>query len=412
MRIIYSLFIFIYALGIHLAALFSKQARRWIDGRKELLPRMERANQSRNRLVWFHCASLGEFEQGRPVIEQCRDEFPDIQILLTFFSPSGYEVRKAYSVADYVFYLPLDTPGQVKRFLDIWNPALAVFIKYEYWYNYLHEMHKRQIPVMMISATFRPGQHFFKAYGCWFRKHLRSISHFFVQNEASFELLQHIGVSQCTISGDTRFDRVSEISKTPGDIPEIKSFAANCRVLVAGSTWEKDETLIADALNHSDLQVKLIIAPHHISDHGLARLENLFASNSIRFSEVKGDIDPDVKVLIVDSVGLLSHIYRYGHMAYIGGGFGKGIHNILEAATFGMPVFFGPNHHKFIEANELCERGGAFSVKTADELRDKLKEMLLNDQASGNASVICKNYVHEKTGATNIIINYLHTLLA
>jgi 3-deoxy-D-manno-octulosonic-acid transferase len=412
MRIIYSLFICIYALAIHLASLFSKQAKSWIDGRKGLLTKMEQDKKYLDKLVWFHCASLGEFEQGRPVIEQFRDEFPEFRILLTFFSPSGYEVRKEYPVADHIYYLPLDTPGQVKRFLTIWNPVLAVFIKYEYWFNYLHELHKRQIPSIVISATFRPGQHFFKAYGFWFRKHLRCISHFFVQNEASQELLKKIGVGHCTISGDTRFDRVAEISRFPRDIPAIRSFATNSKVLVAGSTWEKDETLIAEALKHSDLPLKLIIAPHQISDQGLARLQSMFALKSIRFSEVKGIIQTDVKVIIIDSVGLLSQIYRYGHMAYIGGGFGKGIHNILEAATFGMPVFFGPNYKKFVEANELCDRGGAFSVKTTNELRDKLKDMLYNEKAAGIASDICKNYVNDRTGATSIIINYMTSLLA
>ena len=412
MRIIYSLFIAIYSLGFHLAALFSKQARRWTHGRKRLLSRMERARKSRDKLVWFHCASLGEFEQGRPVIEQFRDEFPDFQILLTFFSPSGYEVRKAYSNADYIFYLPLDTPGKVKHFLNIWNPALAIFIKYEYWFNYLHEMQKRQIPCIVISAVFRPGQHFFKAYGFWFREHLRGISHFFVQNEASLKLLKQIGINNCTISGDTRFDRVSEISRLPRDIPEIRSFVSNSKVLVAGSTWEKDEILIADAIQHTDLPLKLIIAPHQISEQGLVRLQSLFESNSVRFSEVNGIVSRDKKVLIIDSMGFLSHIYRYGHIAYIGGGFGKGIHNILEAATFGMPVFFGPNYKKFIEANELCERGGAFSVKTADELSNRLKRLLVDDNLSEYASTICKSYVQEKTGATNTIINFLHTILS
>lgn len=412
MRVIYTLFIYIYASAIHLAAMFSKQARSWVVGRQGLLGRMQRANRNGDKLAWFHCASLGEFEQGRPVIEAFRKEFADYKVLLTFFSPSGYDVRKDYPGADYVFYLPLDSPGNVVRFLDIWKPRLAVFVKYEYWFNYLHVMQQRELPIVVISAAFRPGQHFFKGYGFWFRKYLKRVTHFFVQNSASLELLRSIGVNEITISGDTRFDRVRDICRHPTTIPHIESFVANSMVLVAGSTWEKDEMLIASAIRNPDLHVKLIIAPHHITESGLMRLHQLFGGHTIRLSALHDQVPDQVRVVIVDSIGLLSHLYRYGNMAYVGGGFGTGIHNILEAATFGLPVFFGPKHQKFVEAIELRERGGAMAVGSANELRMALEKMLTNTAALQQAAATCEQYVKEKTGATKTIISYLRMLLA
>lgn len=411
MRILYTLAIYAYALGIQLATLWSRQASLWTRGRRGAFKRMHQIRKPGEKLVWFHCASLGEFEQGRSVIEAFREKFPDYQLLLTFFSPSGYQVRKHYEEVDYVFYLPLDTPKQVKRFLGIWKPQLVVFIKYEYWYNFLHELQKRNIPTIFVSVTFRPAQYFFQPYGAWFRKYLKGITHFFVQNQTSRDLLNKLGIGEVTVAGDTRFDRVNELSKHPERIRQVESFTNNNRVLVAGSTWEADEQLIASAMRNMNRPPKLIIAPHQIQESGLERLHQLFGENTVRFSAIQDHIPSGVHVVIIDGIGMLSHLYQYGQVAYIGGGFGKGIHNILEAATYGKPVFFGPNYKKFIEARELIERGGAMAVNSADELRQALQSMLSDDAIHSKASQICNHYIQEKTGATTLVINYIEKVL-
>lgn len=407
MRILYHLVIRMYLAVVYTSALFLKKSRDWTQGRKGLFRQMRQVAGHQKPLVWFHCASLGEFEQGRPVIERFREEFPAYTILLTFYSPSGYQIRKSYKGADYVFYLPADTCSNAKMFLDLWKPDIAVFIKYEYWYNFLHALRKRNIPVVVVSAIFQPGQHFFRPFGGWFRKHLRDVSHFFVQDQQSEELLRGIGISRLTLSGDTRFDRVMAIARNPADIRLLEAFTKGHPILIAGSTWEADEHLLAQIWRERTLPLKMLIAPHQIHEEAIRRLANQFGAHTRRFSELKDAVPQDTEVLIIDSIGMLSQLYRYGDVAYIGGGFGKGIHNILEAATFGLPVIFGPRYQTFREAVDLIERGGAFSVQTAKDASEILQTLLDDKAFRQHAAATCIQYVSEKAGATDQVMDGL-----
>ncbi len=413
MRYLYTIALYLYFAGVRVASVFSVKARLWVSGRRNWHQHMLESARSHTdsdqliQTIWVHCASLGEFEQGRPVIEAFKAAHPGWRILLTFFSPSGYENKKKYPHVDYVFYLPVDTPANQKKFLDIWQPDMAVFIKYEYWYNFFGGLAKRGIKTYVVSAIFRPGQHFFRFYGKWFRKHLRNITHFFVQDEASRLLLEKYGIKHVTVSGDTRFDRVYLLGMSAQSFPLIKQFAADHTTIVAGSTWPKDEKLLADLLRSSNDRLRLIIAPHEVHEENIARLEKELGGFVCRYSKQSGRLPDHVRVMIIDSIGILSQLYQYGDMAYVGGGFGKGIHNILEAATFGIPVIFGPNHRKFAEAADLQKRGGAFCVRDEGELR-RVTDRLLGDAdkltAAGDA---CRKYVEEKRGAAGLVIKHL-----
>ncbi len=370
---------------------------------------MEQSAGDPRPLAWFHCASLGEFEQGRPVIERFRAAYPDYQILLTFFSPSGFEIQKKYQGADWVFYLPLDTPSNAERFINTWRPSLAVFIKYEYWFNYIDALHRKDIPCLVVSAIFRPQQHFFRWYGRWSGRQLRKISAFYVQNAESARLLSRIGIQTASISGDTRFDRVYHIGQHPRSFPELAFFTETSRpILVAGSTWLADEALLNEVFDKAEYNLQMIIAPHEISDACVRRLQDLFQGMAFRYSDLAGKgSEAQVsgkRVLIIDSVGMLSQLYQFASLAYIGGGFGKGIHNILEAATFGVPVFFGPRYGQFAEAVELIDRGGAFAVSSAGELLRGVNLMLSDPHCLEKASESCRNYVEENRGATQVIV--------
>jgi 3-deoxy-D-manno-octulosonic-acid transferase len=419
MRLLYKMFFQFYYLGIHIASFFSEKARLWTAGRKDLLLDMQKAvieegrNGKERPVIWFHCASLGEFEQGRPVLERFRQEYPGWRILLTFFSPSGYEVRKNYSGADHIFYLPPDTTSHVRQFLDIWKPQMAVFVKYEYWFTYINELHKRQIPMVVISAIFRKQQYFFQYRGAWFRQQLRLIKWFFVQDEASAALLKAYGFKGVIVSGDTRFDRVWRLRQSSETFPEVAAFVGDDPVLIAGSTWPKDEQALKPLMKDKSLSMKFIIAPHEVNEERLKHIEALVGEESVRLSSLsalksgKGINQPAPKVLIIDSIGKLSHLYQYGNIALIGGGFGRGIHNILEAATFGLPVFFGPNYQKFAEARELISRGGAFKFETADQLKQQVQACLADKQRLQKCTDICLKYVESKKGATDVIIQHL-----
>jgi len=411
MRLLYHLGILIYLAGIRLAALYSGKARQWRRGRKYLFRRMSRAAGGNKPLAWFHCASLGEFEQGRPVMEAFRKHFPACNILLTFFSPSGYTVRQSYAGADHVFYMPADTPANASRFLELWNPAIAVFIKYDYWYNFLHELNKRNIPTVMVSAIFQPRQPFFRPYGFWFRQHLQQIDHFFVQDRVSEDLLRGIGIQHLTLSGDTRFDRVVAIAAGEQEVAGLAAFCAQHPVLVAGSTWEADEKLLADARRLIPHPTKIIIAPHEIKETDIRRVAGMFGGRVLRYSHAAEGIPPDTEVLVIDSIGLLSALYRYGHVAYIGGGFGQGIHNILEAATFGLPVIFGPRHQTFREAVDLIRLGGAFPVSSAEQTARAINVLLEDKSLYGRASATCRQYVAGNAGATSQVIDGIKRLL-
>jgi 3-deoxy-D-manno-octulosonic-acid transferase len=417
MYFLYSLGIRFYVLMIRLAAFFRPKARLWVKGRNRIFERIEKAlndahfDIGTHQIAWFHCASLGEFEQGRPVIEAYRQQFPEHKIFLTFFSPSGYEVRKAYTGADFIFYLPADTIRQARRFLALINPCVAVFVKYEFWFNYLNELKRKSIPVFVISANFRGTQHFFKWYGDWPRTALGKIDHIFVQNESSRELLAFVGINNVTISGDTRFDRVIDIASHIKSFPLVESFVHDSIILVAGSTWPPDEDLIFSVMASPSTKFKLIIAPHEIHPKRIEALISRPGLNIIRYSEANETNLKEANVLVIDGIGMLSSLYRYSSIAYIGGGFGVGIHNTLEAATFGKPVIFGPNYHKFQEAIDLLDLGAAFSIKNEEELTSAIQKLLSDTSFYLNASQKAGEYVRENAGATRIIIKKLSELI-
>ena len=408
MTFLYYIIIKLYQFSINIAALFGNpKAMLWIAGRKGLIARLESTLKPNERRIWVHAASLGEFEQGRPLIEKIKEQHPEYKIVLTFFSPSGYEVRKNYTGADYIFYLPADTPSNARRFIDLVNPEKVLFIKYEYWYNYLSTLKRRSIPVYLCSAIFRENQLFFKWYGGWYRKILSLFGHLFVQTANSGELLKKLGYTNVTVTGDTRFDRVYAIATQSREIPEVAAFVGNYPCLIAGSTWEPDEDLLSTYINMESAPIKYIIAPHEIQPSHIERIERSVQKKVVRFSAWKRDQSGNPDVLIIDNIGMLSSLYRYGQVSYIGGGFGKGIHNTLEAATFGLPVLFGPNYHKFQEAKDLIALGGAFSISSQDELNSRLDELFNNVTSLSEAQKTAAEYVKNNIGATELICRYI-----
>jgi 3-deoxy-D-manno-octulosonic-acid transferase len=405
----YNLGIGLYITAIRVSSLFNKKAALWVKGRKNIFSRMQAQLKPGEKRVWFHCASLGEFEQGRPVIEAFRKRYPSHRVVLTFFSPSGYEIRKNYPGADYIFYLPADTRRNAERFLSLVQPKKAFFIKYEFWYHYISGLHTRNIPAFVVSANFRRDQIFFRSYGGFFRHFLRKISFFFVQNTSSLNLLESIGVRNVLVSGDTRFDRVAQIASSALALPLVEKFRGNHPMLVAGSTWPKDEELLIGLI--ADIpgdDLRLIIAPHEIHESSIAALEasvqKLTGRRAVRYSALQGQDASSYSVLIIDNIGMLSALYGYADWAYIGGGFGRGIHNILEAAVFGAPVFFGPNCLKFAEAVELTALGGAFRITSSAEMRQILLNLTKDTERYKKILSCNKSYVQERTGATARII--------
>jgi 3-deoxy-D-manno-octulosonic-acid transferase len=402
MRFIYSLAIFIYTGLIHLAAIFNNKARLWVRGRKGWGKVLKGKFAQGDKTIWVHCASLGEFEQGRPVIEMIRERAPGSRILLTFFSPSGYEIRKEWPLADHICYLPADTPGNAERFLRIVNPEIVLFVKYEFWNNYITEIQNRKIPVYLVSAIFRQGQYFFKWYGGFFRSILRRYSHIFVQDAGSEKLLSGIGIKEVTVAGDTRFDRVVQIAGSAKIIPEIEAFGCGEKIFIAGSSWRPDEEIMAEYINNYPDRMKWIFAPHEIDNANIERIEKLLKVKYARFSEERIDFS-EIRVLIIDNIGLLSSAYRYADIAAVGGGFGKGIHNVLEPACWGLPVLFGPNHGKFREAVDLLGNGGAFTYSDYNSFRDILDNLLSDDNLHARASNVSARYIEDNKGATSKI---------
>ncbi len=405
MTFIYKSGIFIYSVLIYFFSVFNEKAKLFVKGRKNWEKNLVQKIDSKAKYIWFHCSSLGEFEQGRPVIEELKAQFPQYKIALTFFSPSGFEIRKNYPLADVVVYLPMDTKRNASAFLNIVKPEKAFFVKYEFWYFYISELRKRNIPLYIISAIFSENQQFFKntPWGFWYRKMLFQVEHLFVQNEKSGELLKNIGLSNFTVSGDTRFDRVAAIAQGSKEMPIVEKFRGNSLLIVAGSTWKPDEELLAEFINQSS-NIRFIIAPHEVSANNINRIHQLLKKPAISFSKVTESEIDRFQVLIIDSVGLLSSLYRYGNIAYIGGGFGVGIHNILEAATFGLPVIFGPNYKRFKEAVDLTSLGGSVSISNSNELRQALNKLIMDENALKKASEICRNYVTKNVGSTKVII--------
>lgn len=360
------------------------------------------------RLVWFHAASLGEFEQGRPVMEALKKSRPDTKIILTFFSPSGYEIRKNYQGADYIYYLPSDTPRHARRFVELVRPDAAVFIKYEYWYHYLKQLHLRQIPVYLISAIFRKEQPFFKWWGGLHRQMLRFFTRLFIQDSESARLLSSIHIEAFEQTGDTRFDRVKQIADEARNIEIVEKFLNGQPAIVCGSTWPPDEDLLLEYINRDSSRFKWIIAPHEIGESHVKNILNKCHKKAVRYSEETADW-ADADILLIDCIGLLSSVYRYGKAAYIGGGFGAGIHNTLEAAVYGMPVVFGPRYQKFKEAVSLIQEGGAFSIHTGEELKETLDTLIQNPAIMETAGSQALKFVNSQLGATDVIMRCLTT---
>lgn len=400
---IYNLVIYIYLFGVKLAALFSSKPAKMVKGHREVFDILRDKIDRNARYIWSHAASLGEFEQGRPLIERIRKEHPEYRILQTFFSPSGYEVRKNYQGADIVCYLPFDTPRNVRRFIEMVNPCMVFFIKYEFWQNYLNTLYKKGIPVYSVSSIFRPNQIFFRWYGKDYRKVLKTFSHLFVQNEVSEKMLASIGVTDVTIVGDTRFDRVLDICTVAKDLPLVKAFKGNSKTFVAGSSWGPDEDIFIRYFNEHP-EMKLVIAPHVVSDSHLKEIMEKVKRPCVRYTEATEENVSKADCLIIDCYGLLSSIYRYGEISYIGGGFGVGIHNVLEAAVYGIPVIFGPNNKKFREAQHLLEKKGGFEINDYEEFK-RLMDRFLTDnsylQQAGNAA---GDYVKNNSGALEKIM--------
>lgn len=407
--VIYNIFLLVYSLAIRVAAIANVKARKWISGRKGLTRHIARAMAADNgKRVWMHCASLGEYEQGRPLLEAIRQHHPDITIVLSFFSPSGYEVVKHHAVADHVFYLPMDSAAHAKKYIDAVNPSLVLWVKYEHWFYYLKELKARQVPVILVSGIFRNGQPFFRWYGGLWKKMLSCFSALFVQQEDSRQLLRSIGFEKNVfVSGDTRFDRVTAIAAQPVSLPLIEAFCAGSKVIVAGSTWEEDEEeLIHYVRQHPG--VKFIIAPHEVDKENLADIRKEFPA-ALFYTELEaGNISDGKNVLVIDNVGMLSRLYHYADIAFIGGGFGNdGVHNVLEAAVYGKPVVFGPVYEKFAEAIGLIEAGGAMSIGNALELEKIFDELLGSKAESDRMGDAAKRYVYEHAGATNKLLAYI-----
>ena len=410
MSILYIFGIKIIYFLIAIASIFNSKALFWIKGRKNLFSRLKKDIVKDEKIAWFHCASLGEFEQGRPVIESFKDKYPDFKILLTFYSPSGYEIRKSYSNADYIYYLPIDTPKNAKKFLEIVNHKVVFFIKYEFWYYFLKEINREDIPLYLVSGIFRKDQRFFKKYSAGTKRMLSYFTHFFVQNEESLNLLKSISFNNVSITGDTRFDRVHDIAQQAKNLELIEKFKTNKPTLIAGSTWKPDEDLLVKYYNEYSDKFKLILAPHEIHKENINRLLESFNQNLkvLKYSEANDTNVDGTDVLIIDSIGLLSSLYKYGDIAYIGGGFGKGIHNTLEAATFGLPIFFGPNYLKFQEAVDLIQQKSAFSINTYDDLNNLLSDLLHNANEIRQLGDKSATYVSQNCGATNKILDLIY----
>lgn len=413
MRILYNTSIYLSKFVLEIVALFNPKIKLFTNGRKNVFHKIQTQIHTSDTTVWVHAASLGEFEQGRPVIENIKSNFPDIKILVTFFSPSGYEIRKNYELADCVSYLPLDSIYNAKKFLKLIQPSLAIFIKYEFWPNYLHQLQQQNIPTLLISGIFREKQSFFKPYGFWMKKHLQAFSHFFIQDTTSKELLNSIGYTNVTIAGDTRFDRVNKLLYPKTTLDFIEEFCGQSFIHVAGSTWQEDEELLVDyILNVADKEEKFIIAPHNIKKEGIEKLYNSLKDIAVLYSQKEGKELNTYKVFIIDTIGLLSTIYGYANSAYIGGGYTKsGVHNTLEAATYGLPIVIGPNFKKFKEVIDLVTLKGCISTHNKETLHSSLSNIYSDANLRESMSTITKNYVAENLGATEKITDFIKTII-
>ena len=409
--ILYNLGISVFSLLIQIASVFNPKAKKLAIGRNNVWVELEQFSQeNHNTVIWFHAASLGEFEQGRPIMEKLKLHDSSLKILLTFFSPSGYEVRKNYEGADLVFYLPADTAQNAKRFIKLVRPKVAVFIKYEFWYHFLTTCAENKVITLSVSSIFRKSQPFFKLYGGLHRKMLRCFDHFFVQDHNSQKLLEGLNFNNVSLSGDTRFDRVLDIVSQKKEIKEVEIFKSGEKMMVLGSVWPSDmEVLLPFLLAYKD-KLKFVIAPHNIGEKDVLEVVDQLGEGIMRFSKIKNDSLKDARFLIIDNMGMLSSLYGYGEYAYIGGAFRKTLHNTLEAATHGVPVFFGDDetNKKFREAGELAQTGSGIAVKNTSELTEKFEELFANEEKRQHLGEVAQNYVKNNTGATDMIVEYLH----
>ncbi len=399
----YHIFITIYAFAIKVASLFNTKAKLWIDGRKRIFEKVKTTIHIDDEIVWFHCASLGEFEQAKPFIEKFKIQYPNFKILVTFFSPSGYELRKKDGLLDYVFYLPIDSLKNAKTFISLIKPKMVFFVKYEFWYNYMNELKKHQIPVYLISGVFRENQLFFKWYGRWYKKVLDGFTHFFVQNEASKTIIISQQYQNVTLSGDTRFDRVYENSLNPKELPIIEAFKGNKMLIVGGSTWQDEEDILAK-FNTTNAQFKLIVAPHNINKTHITQIVQLFKGNCLLYSNATIENASKFNVLIIDNIGILSNIYQYTDIAFIGGGFSGALHNVLEPVSFGNAIIIGPKHKKFHEAQDLINDNIAFETKNFIEFNTTINSIIPNLHKIKLKST---QFIKQKTGATDVILNFI-----
>lgn len=407
MNILYNFGIYTYKQLVNIASLRNPKARKMRQGHKRVFDYLKQNADPQGGYIWIHASSLGEFEQGRPIIEAIKKGYPEQKIAVTFFSPSGYEVRKNYPKADLICYLPFDLPNNVNRFLDLLKPRQAIFIKYEFWGNYLNALADRGIPTYIISAIFRPSQVFFKPYGGYFRKILQNFEHLYVQDEKSKELLKTIGITQVSVTGDTRFDRVLEIRRQAKELPLIEQFSKDKFTLIAGSSWPKDEEIFIDYFNRHP-EIKLIIAPHEIHEEHIEAILSRLNRPVIRYTQADENNISNADCIIIDCFGLLSSIYRYGQVAYIGGGFGAGIHNVPEAAVYGIPVIFGPNFKKFKEAKELIAAGGGFNISGNKDFVPLMDRFLKDEKFLSEAGNIAGQYIQNNSGASKKILKELY----
>ena len=412
MKLLYSIAIFLYGGLIKIYSLFNSKAQLFVAGRKNVFPNLEKLNLQSKSVIWIHVASLGEFEQGRPIIEQLRKKYPNHFLLLTFFSPSGYEVRKNYDQVDYISYLPLDTHSNMKRWVELANPELVILVKYEFWLHLIEQVSLRKVPILVVSAIFRENQIFFKSYGRFMLAYLKKITQFFVQDKQSVTLLQQHNIQQVLLSGDTRFDRVFEIAQTAKPLDFVEQFKNNRFTLVAGSTWEICEEYLSRYIHQNQFPIQFIIAPHEIDSQRIAEFREKSGVKSILYSEINNQDLSQYNLLIIDAIGFLTSVYQYADLAYVGGGFGKsGIHNVLEPACFGTPVIYGPNIDKFKEAQDLVTSQGAKIVHDYIELESVVNQFFVNQNEKEFFGKNAQQYVQENTGATKLIIEYIDEVM-
>lgn len=410
MLLFYGIALKFYYAAIFIASFFNHKAKQWIEGRRNIFQRIKTEiskSESGNKIIWFHCSSFGEYEQGKPVLEMLKQKFPHHKVLLTFFSPSGYVQGIKKPIADFVFYLPVDSHANAKEFISLVKPSAAFFVKYDFWFYYMQELSRNKIPFYYVSAIFRNNHYFFKWYGRFFLRQLKNASHFFVQDAASKKLLNENGIQEVSVTGDTRYDKVAQNFKNAQPLPLIEKFVQDKRTVVAGSIWAEDEKLLLQYINQYDDDIKFLVVPHEISKLHIARFISQCAKKCKKYSEISAADDLTENVLVVDAIGILSNLYRYATIAYIGGGFGKGIHNILEAAVFGAPVVFGSNYKKFNEAEELINLKGAFPVTDYPGMKKILDRLLNSPGELGSIKTINTSFTSQKTGATMMIEEYI-----